>query len=80
MCNTPQGNSDQEICDMAGNLLEWVQDEWHSDYNGAPNNGSGWCTGGCPVNASDPNYDAGNLRHRLLLGGSHKYKRNASPL
>jgi len=30
------------LYDMYGNVHEWVQDCWHSDYNGAPTDGSAW--------------------------------------
>ena len=33
------------LYDMHGNIWEWVQDEWHSDYNGAPSDGSAWESG-----------------------------------
>lgn len=31
--------------DMTGNVWEWVEDCWHSDYTGAPSDGSAWVTG-----------------------------------
>lgn len=28
--------------DLLGNVWEWVEDCWHDNYNGAPNDGSAW--------------------------------------
>jgi formylglycine-generating enzyme required for sulfatase activity len=33
------------LFDTAGNVLEWVQDRWHGNYQGAPEDGSDWETG-----------------------------------
>jgi formylglycine-generating enzyme required for sulfatase activity len=35
------------LFDMNGNVREWVQDCWHSDYSGAPVDGHAWLTGDC---------------------------------
>lgn len=32
--------------DMSGNVWEWVQDCWHSDYTGAPSTSEAWVQGG----------------------------------
>lgn len=45
------------LYDMHGNVWEWMEDFWHQDYNGAPDDGSPWITGGDNV-------------HRVLRGGS----------
>ena len=42
---------------MHGNVREWVEDCWHSDYHGAPENGRAWILGG-------------NCEERVLRDGS----------
>lgn len=45
--------------DMHGNVWEWVEDNWHPDYQGAPADGSVW--------------RGGDLSRRVLRGGSWDY-------
>ena len=33
--------------DMIGNAWEWVEDCWHDNYSGAPDDGSSWTSGSC---------------------------------
>ncbi|MES2261187.1 MAG: SUMF1/EgtB/PvdO family nonheme iron enzyme [Pseudomonadota bacterium] len=49
------------LFDMHGNVWEWVQDVVHDSYEGAPNDGRAWETGGDPV-------------RRVLRGGSWLYQ------
>ena len=65
--NTPNGSkpvgtklpNQFGLYDMSGNLWEWCQDWYHSNYNGAPDDGSPWVS---PTSSS-----------RVLRGGSRNY-------
>ncbi|MEA2003821.1 MAG: SUMF1/EgtB/PvdO family nonheme iron enzyme [archaeon] len=45
--------------DMHGNVWEWTQDIRHSDYDGAPNDGSVWESGGGAVRVNRGGSSAG---------------------
>ena len=61
--------------DMHGNVREWVQDPWHADYKGAPNNGEVWEKGGRRMLRGgmwndSPNYLRSAYRGLAPTGGS----------
>ena len=60
VCSKPKGNTEQGLCDMAGNVYEWVEDAYHETYEKAPTDGGAW---------EDP-----EAKHRVVRGGSWSRK------
>lgn len=68
-CNNNDGDKTHEVgkkrpnpwglYDMYGNVWEWVQDKWHKNYDGAPNDGSAW--------------EIGSSSARVIRGGGWFY-------
>ena len=67
VCTHGAGDSEQGLCDLSGNLYEWVLDEYVNNYNGAPIDGSARCNS---VNCSD------NGTVRVRRGGYWPYYAN----
>ncbi|HAH32530.1 MAG TPA: hypothetical protein DCL44_09490 [Elusimicrobia bacterium] len=57
VCSKQAGNTEQDLCDMAGNVWQWVQDKYQDSYKGA-SDGSAF-------------EDSGS--RRVMRGGSFSY-------
>lgn len=42
ICSRLAGVTDQGLCDLAGNIYEWVADTYHDTYEDAPADGTAW--------------------------------------
>ena len=62
VCSKRAGNTRHGLCDMAGNVHEWVEDCFHRNYKGAPTDGSAWTT--------DCMYPAAKKGGRMVFRGS----------
>ncbi len=70
------------LYDMVGNLFEWTEDCWHSNYNGAPTDGSPWLEAGggdCGLRVNRGGswwYVPGNARSALRWGVASDKRNN----
>ncbi len=61
-CSKAKGNTKEDVCDMIGNVAEWILDEWHPSYEGARLDDLPWCQ---DLDCSNPPHI-----HRVFRGGS----------
>ncbi|MCP4643099.1 MAG: formylglycine-generating enzyme family protein, partial [bacterium] len=59
VCNKTEGNTEQGLCDMCGNVEEFTQDHRHLSYVGAPTDGRPW------IDEDKPN------ANRITRGGNY---------
>jgi formylglycine-generating enzyme required for sulfatase activity len=71
-CHYPQGNSAQGLCDLIGNVAEWVLDDYQPHYQNANDQGEAYCspTLGCAPQG-DKVYRGGGWRTRTNELNSH---------
>lgn len=58
VCSTPKGNTAQGLCDMSGNVWQWMQDMYQDSYKGAPVDGSA--------------FEGAGGSYRVIRGGSFR--------
>lgn len=67
------------LFDMHGNVWEWVEDCWHANYQGAPDNGRAWQDGNCEIRVLRGgawDYPATGMRAANRYYFSHKSRKN----
>ncbi len=64
------------LSDMLGNVYEWVEDHWHKNYRGAPNDGRAWVDAEAQENNPRVRRGGSWLRHRGYARCALRYRVN----
>ena len=73
VCSKPAGDSPYGLCDMAGNVGEWVQDAYNDDYYDGGNNINPICTSGAERSFRGGSW---NLDHARWLRAADRARAN----
>ncbi len=85
VCSKTSGNTAHGLCDMAGNVWQWVEDSFHRSYAGAPTDGSAWVSGTDIQGENDVTKRGGSWRtdggflrasYRLACDPNHRHDYN----
>jgi formylglycine-generating enzyme required for sulfatase activity len=63
VCSKPKGNTAQGLCDMSGNVWQWMQDKYQDSYKGAPVDGSAFEGAGSGRVIRGGSFGRDNARH-----------------
>ncbi|MBN2492956.1 MAG: formylglycine-generating enzyme family protein [Deltaproteobacteria bacterium] len=69
VCSKPLGHTQQGLCDMAGNVYEWVQDCFHGSYDCVTSPDAENCAGGGAAPADGSAWEEPDCPVRVIRGG-----------
>jgi formylglycine-generating enzyme required for sulfatase activity len=78
VCSKTAGNTTQGLCDMAGNVFEWVQDTFQGSYDCDANPDALDCESGGLAPTDGSAWESPTNWYRVIRGGAWRYSSNDS--